>query len=125
MAKDLYQTLERDTTLTPFQKRVFTALLEIPQGKVTTYKELSRHLSCGSAQAIGQALQRNPYSPEIPCHRVIKSDGTLGGFMGGVESKNTLKKRELLMKEGVEIDHLNTIRPTFLYLFPTIIDSIE
>ncbi|MGL1903608.1 MAG: MGMT family protein [Fibrobacterales bacterium] len=118
MANHLYQTIEKSTTLTLFQKRVFIALLEIPRGNVVTYKELSAHISCRSAQAIGQALKCNPYSPEVPCHRVIKSDLSLGGFMGGIESKNIRKKRELLMSEGIEIDEINKINPHFIYLFP-------
>jgi len=63
---------------TPFQQRVYSALKLIPHGKVTTYKLLGDFIGCKSAQAIGQALTRNPDAPLVPCHRVIKTDGTIG-----------------------------------------------
>ena len=63
---------------TTFQQKVYDALLLIPKGKVTTYKMLGDFINCRSAQAIGQALTRNPYAPKVPCHRVIKTDGTIG-----------------------------------------------
>lgn len=62
---------------TQFQKKVYEALLLIPRGKVTTYKLLANHIHCKSSQAIGQALTRNENAPQIPCHRVIKTDGSL------------------------------------------------
>jgi len=65
---------------TPFQKKVYNALLLIPNGRVTTYKILAEYIGCKSSQAVGQALKKNLDAPRIPCHRVIKSDGTLGGY---------------------------------------------
>ena len=62
-----------------------------------TYGEISKILD-SSPRAVGQALKRNPYAPKVPCHRVIKSDGTLGGYNGEMNSK---KKIRLLKKEGV------------------------
>jgi methylated-DNA-[protein]-cysteine S-methyltransferase len=62
---------------TIFQKKVYDALLFIPRGKVTTYKYLADFIGCRSSQAIGQALTRNENAPQIPCHRVIKTDGSL------------------------------------------------
>ncbi|MFK7911813.1 MAG: MGMT family protein, partial [Akkermansiaceae bacterium] len=59
---------------TNFEQRVYDMLGKIPRGKVVTYAEMARVLDCGSAQAIGQALKRNPYAPEVACHRVIKTD---------------------------------------------------
>ncbi|MCB9807571.1 MGMT family protein [Candidatus Peribacteria bacterium] len=70
--------------MTPFQQKVYDALLLIPCGKVTTYKLLGDFIGCKSAQAIGQALTKNPHAPEVPCHRVIKTDGTIGGYAFGV-----------------------------------------
>ena len=61
-------------TTTNFQNKVYEALLEIPIGKITTYKLLGAYIGCKSSQAIGQALKRNPFAPDVPCHRVIKSD---------------------------------------------------
>ena len=89
---------------TPFQQRVYDALCEVPKGSVTTYQLLARAVDCGSSQAIGQALKRNPYAPEVPCHRVIRADLTLGGFAGEVGGPKITKKQRLLKAEGVEFD---------------------
>ena len=83
---------------TPFQKKVYEALLKIPKGQVRTYAEVARMIGKPkAARAIGQALKRNRWAPEIPCHRVIASDGSLGGYSapGGVAAK-----RRLLREEG-------------------------
>ncbi|MFA6307118.1 MAG: MGMT family protein [Patescibacteria group bacterium] len=84
---------------TEFEIKVWAALKKIPRGRVTTYKELARILGRPkAARAIGNACGRNPDAPETPCHRVIKSDGGLGGYSGGIN-----KKIALLKKEGVKI----------------------
>lgn len=70
--------------LTKPQKKVYTHLLLIPPGRVTSYATLARTL-CTSPRAIGGALRNNPYAPDVPCHRVIASDGFVGGFMGDCE----------------------------------------
>ena len=67
---------------TVFQRRVFEALTHVPLGKTTTYGILAKAIGCGSAQAIGQALRRNPDAPRIPCHRVVCNNGSIGGFFG-------------------------------------------
>jgi len=85
--------------VTPFQERVYEALLLIPKGKVTTYKFLWDFIGCRSAQAIGQALTRNPDAPVVPCHRVIRTDGTIGGYAFGVS-----QKKAILASEGVYFD---------------------
>lgn len=79
---------------TPFQKRVWELLLEIPYGKTIAYGELAKTLECKSAQAVGSAVGRNPISVLIPCHRVVGADGTLTGYAGGVEKKEALLKLE-------------------------------
>lgn len=79
---------------TPFQLRVWKALLQIPYGKTVTYGELAKKLNCRSAQAVGGAVGRNPISIFIPCHRVIGTNKTLTGYAGGIE-----KKKALLMTE--------------------------
>lgn len=96
------KTLTRNPT--EFEKRVYKQLGKVPCGKVTTYAELGHALGCGSAQAIGQALKRNPYAPEVPCHRVIRTDLTIGGFSGEIEGAKIRKKLRLLKQEGVEFD---------------------
>ena len=82
---------------TPFQKKVYEALLKIPKGQVRTYAEVARMIGKPkAARAIGQALKRNRWAPEIPCHRVIASDGSLGGYSapGGVAAKRRLLRCE-------------------------------
>jgi len=88
--------------MTTFQKKVYDALCEIPEGKVVSYQTLAEHLGIRSSQAVGQALKKNPNSPEVPCHRVIKKNGHLGGFMGSLDNQ---KKRALLDAEGVIFDN--------------------
>ena len=90
---------------TPFQKRVLTALCQVPCGQYTTYGIMSKHLS-SSPRAVGNALKNNPFAPQVPCHRVLAADGGLGGFMGswgrgGEKGKNDDKKLKLLREEGV------------------------
>jgi methylated-DNA-[protein]-cysteine S-methyltransferase len=87
--------------VTPFQQKVYDALVKIPRGKVTTYKLLAESLRCRSAQAIGQALRKNPFAPKVPCHRVIKTDFTIGGYSGAVGGEKIRRKLELLKQEGV------------------------
>lgn len=87
------------TAITPFQRRVYLALLEVPAGETITYGELARRIGCRSAQAVGQALKRNPFAPEVPCHRVIAADGSLGGYNGKRDGEELDRKRQLLNSE--------------------------
>lgn len=80
---------------TVFQQRVWQALMEIPYGETTTYGAVARRVGCRSAQAVGQAVGRNPIAIIVPCHRVVGSDGSLTGYAYGVE-----KKRHLLQLES-------------------------
>jgi methylated-DNA-[protein]-cysteine S-methyltransferase len=83
-----------------FQQRVLKLAVEIPRGKVSTYGALAEKLGQpGAARAVGTALAQNPFPLVIPCHRVIRADGTLGGFGGGLKMK-----RALLEAEGVRFD---------------------
>ena len=86
---------------THFQQKVYDAVSAVPEGKVTTYKLLAQSIGCKSAQAIGQALRCNPFAPVVPCHRVIKSDLTIGGFAGETVGELITKKKRLLAEEGV------------------------
>ena len=86
---------------TKFQQRVWEYLKTIRRGKVKTYKQVAIAIkSPKSARAVANACGKNPYAPKIPCHRVIRSDGGLGGYSGrgGIR-----KKLELLRSEKVEI----------------------
>jgi methylated-DNA-[protein]-cysteine S-methyltransferase len=85
--------------MTVFQKAVWEATKKIPRGKVTTYAVIASLIGRPrAARAVGNALNKNPFAPKVPCHRVVKSDGSLGGFAGG-----TRKKKQMLEKEGVRI----------------------
>ena len=75
---------------TAFQQRVWHALLEIPYGETTTYGNIARRLGCRSAQAVGQAVGRNPIAIIVPCHRVVGSDGSMTGYAYGLERKEYL-----------------------------------
>lgn len=87
-----------------FAEKVYEAVKKIPRGKVTTYKEIGRLINSKGYQAIGQALRCNPYAPIVPCHRVVASDLSLGGFMGKKEGRSIKRKIALLRAEGVEIN---------------------
>ena len=81
---------------TAFQKRVWTALLTIPYGETLSYGEIAQMVDCRSAQAVGQAVGRNPIALIIPCHRVIAANGKLGGYAYGTEIKKQLLELEQL-----------------------------
>ncbi len=78
---------------TPFQKRVWNALLAIPYGETVSYAALAKQLGT-SARAIGSAVGRNPVSILVPCHRVIGKNGTLTGYAGGLSKKERLLAHE-------------------------------
>ncbi|OGW75822.1 MAG: hypothetical protein A2Z72_04105 [Omnitrophica bacterium RBG_13_46_9] len=85
--------------LTPFQRRVYETVLLIRPGEVRSYKWVAKKAGFpGAHRAVGQALKRNPYIGIVPCHRVIKNDGSLGGFAKGEGAK-----RKLLKREGVDV----------------------
>jgi methylated-DNA-[protein]-cysteine S-methyltransferase len=86
---------------TEFQRSVYRALCRVAPGTVTTYGRLARAVGCRSARAIGQALRRNPHAPRVPCHRVIREDGTPGGFEGKTGGSARARKLRLLAGEGV------------------------
>ena len=83
---------------TKFQKMVWNSIATIPEGKVMTYQELAIKIGHpNSFRAVASACAKNPYVPEIPCHRVIRKDGTLGGYSGEGGIK---RKKMMLQKEG-------------------------
>jgi methylated-DNA-[protein]-cysteine S-methyltransferase len=83
---------------TKFEKKVYSAAKRIPAGRVSTYGEIAGAIHSKACRAVGNALHRNPTPIIVPCHRVVKSDGSLGGFAGGPQ-----KKIFLLKKEGVGV----------------------
>lgn len=82
--------------VTSFQQKVYDFVKTIPKGKTATYKEVAVGIGHPKAyRAVGNALNKNPFAPSVPCHRVIKSGGEIGGFALG-----SAKKIKLLKKEG-------------------------
>lgn len=90
--------------ITKFQWQVYQHLMTVPAGKVTTYKQIAKAVKCYSSQPVGQALKKNPFAPEVPCHRVVRTNLTLGGFQGSVEDKTVERKKKILEAEGVEFE---------------------
>lgn len=87
------------STATDFQRQVLTAIGEIPPGEVRTYGQIAEAVGKpNAARAVGQALASNPIPIVLPCHRVLASDGTLGGYAGGLA-----RKRRLLQLEGAAL----------------------
>jgi len=81
-----------------FDQRCYDLLLQIPKGKVTTYREIAHALGTKAYRAVGQAMNRNPNLRKVPCHRVVKSNGKVGGY---AQCEN--EKIKLLLEEGVMI----------------------
>jgi len=82
---------------TKFQLKVWNYLKKIPKGKVKTYKQVAIAINNPkAARAVANACAKNPYAPKIPCHRVIRTDRSLGGYSGkgGIKTKKLLLKRE-------------------------------
>lgn len=106
--------LQSAKTLSEFQKRVLSTLALVPVGKVTTYAALAESIGCSSPRAVGQALRSNPFAPDIPCHRVVRSDGSIGGFFGSAAPAPTARKTALLADEGVICDPAGRIPEHFI-----------
>ena len=89
---------------TKFQLKVWKYLKNIPKGKVKTYKQVAIGIkSPKSARAVANACAKNPYAPKIPCHRVIRSDGSLGGYSGrgGIKQKLRLLRSEKVLIQPI------------------------
>lgn len=91
--------ISKDNTLSLFDKRVYRAVVSIPPGQVRSYGWVARKIgSPRASRAVGNALNRNPYAPDVPCHRVVRSDSSIGGFARGSEAK-----ARLLRLEGIDV----------------------
>ena len=97
----LNPALYNDLKGTKFEKKVWNYIKSIKKGSVKTYKEVAIGINRPkSARAVANAIGKNPFAPKIPCHRVIRSDGSLGGYSG----KGGIKtKKKLLKKEGIRL----------------------
>ena len=95
-------TIKRKLKIFPrFQQRVWLACADIPAGQTRTYRWIAQKIgSPNASRAVGTALSRNPFAPLIPCHRVVRSDGGMGGYSGPGGIK---QKLALLKKEGVRL----------------------
>ena len=95
--------------VTAWEKKILLLVSYIPPGKVITYKELARAAGTPKGcRAVGNSLNKNPWAPSIPCHRVVKSNGEVGGFAHGQK-----KKMEYLSSEGVDIQRGKITSPEF------------
>ena len=83
-----------------FNEKVWALTARVPKGKVVTYAQIARKLNTEAYRAVGNALNKNPYAPAVPCHRVVGSNGALTGFAHGLP-----RKAKLLEEEGVPMRH--------------------
>lgn len=101
---------------TPFQLQCYALLKTIPAGRVTTYKALAAALNSRAWRAVGHAMAQNPHPVIVPCHRVVCSDGRLGGYRYG-----PAQKAALLQNEGIDIsgDRIRHFTRVFFQFAPT------
>ncbi|MGM5482934.1 MAG: MGMT family protein [Nanobdellota archaeon] len=94
-----------------FNEKVWAKIKCLQNGEVTTYKEIAKALNTKAYRAVGNALNKNPYWPEVPCHRVIRADGALGGFARGKKEKLALLEKEGVYFESGVIKNSSKIVP--------------
>ena len=109
LAGEIYRKINKLSILffemKSFNEKCYAILKKVPAGKVTTYEALARTVgNPRAARAVGNAMNRNPYAPKVPCHRVVKSDGKIGGFALGVKKKIEMLKREGILIENGKVD---------------------
>ena len=109
--------------LSPYQQAILRILAEVPRGKVTTYGDLAKELarrdpkwSPNASRAVGTTMRNNPCGPQIPCHRVIKSDGNVGNFRGG-EKGAVEEKICMLREEGVTVNNRKIDLQKYRHIF--------
>ena len=97
--RGVLQNILRNNELSDFERKVYKAVLGIPKGETRSYKWVAARIrKPGSARAVGNALNKNPYYGIVPCHRVVRSDRSIGGF-----AKGPSLKRKMLKREGVDL----------------------
>lgn len=95
MSERLHLRIDAASDLTAFRRAVYHVVADIPRGRTMTYAEVAHAIGRPAAvRAVGTALKRNPFAPAVPCHRVIRSDGSAGGFVSGSDAKMTLLRNE-------------------------------
>ncbi|MDC0195807.1 MGMT family protein [Candidatus Thioglobus sp.] len=97
--------------MTRFQSDCYEALKKVPKGKVITYAGLARMIGRPKAhRAVGSAMNKNPYAPQVPCHRVVKSNGDLGGFATDIEMKiKRLQEEGVMVSDNKIVDFRSTL----------------
>ena len=105
------KTMEQKIKSSSFNEKIYALLRKVPKGKVTTYKALANKLGTKAYRAVGQAMKFNPYAPKVPCHRVVASDGSIGGFSGTWDKESSEVKRKIAMlkKEGVAVKNYKIV----------------
>ena len=92
-----------------FDERVWEMIKKIPKGKVTSYKIIARRLGTRAYRAVGNACNRNPFAPEVPCHRVVNHSGNIGGYAHSLKRKIFLLEKEGIQVEGKKIKNFNKV----------------
>ncbi len=105
LGKNSFKPIFDEVMQKGFAARVYFEVSKIPQGRVSSYKAIAEKLGSRAYRAIGQALNKNPFWPIVPCHRILASDGSLGGFARGEQ-----EKLRLLKAEGVSIENQKIIK---------------
>ena len=97
--------------MTKFQSECYEALKKVPKGKVISYAGLARMVGRPKAhRAVGSAMNKNPYAPQVPCHRVVKSNGDLGGFATDIKVKIIrLQKEGVVVSDNKIVDFQSTL----------------
>ena len=112
MREDIQWGLYGNDNSKTFSEKVYALLRKVPKGKVTTYKALANALGTKAYHAVGNAMNKNPHAPQVPCHRVINANGSLGGFAHGIK-----KKIQMLKAEGIEINNNKIDMGKYEYIF--------
>ena len=93
-----------------FNQECYKLLSKIPEGKISTYKEIAKTLNTKAYRAVGNAMAKNPNPITVPCHRVINSNGLIGGYALGVNKKISLLKKEgMTIRKGRVVDYKKNI----------------
>ena len=96
------------------EKKIYKKLLTVPHGKITTYNELSKSIGLENGQRlVGQIMKKNPLPAIIPCHRVIKSNGDIGGYLFGIDIKKNMLRKEGICITKNKIDNFEEVFFTF------------
>jgi len=103
--------MKLDKMVTKFENKVYEICNKVPKGKVTTYKAIADKMKSKAYRAVGQALNKNPFAPKVPCHRVVNSKGHLHGFARGLIAKSILLRKEgIIIKNNLIFDPKRIIR---------------